>query len=250
MAGMAEAALSNALMNSIYREKKSRLIRPCSCKSVSEAANGVSYTYHLTCETHLIIVTTSMRMGQRMLVGYARTSTADQKAGLDAQVAELRGAGVEELFIEQVSSVERREELEKAIKFIRKGDMLVVTKLDRLARSIPDLVRIIGTLEEKQATLRILAMNLDTNTPTGRLLVNLVGSVAQFEREIMLERQKEGVARAKGEGKYKGRKPIAGAKSADVIAKFKADQRPSDIAKSVGIGRASVYRILNRAGLV
>src|SRR5271170_1834452 len=185
-----------------------------------------------------------------MLIGYARTSTLDQKAGLDAQIAELKAVCVEELFVEQVSSVQRREELEKALKFIRKGDSLVITKLDRLARSIPDLVRIIGTLEEKQATLRILGMNLDTHTPTGRLLLNLVGSVAQFEREIMLERQREGVAKAKAEGKYRGRAPTARAKSEDVIAKFKADQRPPDIARSVGIGRASVYRILSGAGLV
>ncbi len=185
-----------------------------------------------------------------MLVGYARTSSADQSAGLEAQDAELRAAGCQKLFVEQVSSVQRRKELEKALEFIREGDTLVVTKLDRLARSIPDLVRIIETLEQKQATLRILAMNLDTNTPTGRLLLNLVGSVAQFEREIMLERQREGVAKAKTEGKYKGRKPTARAKSEDVIAKFKADQRATDIAKSVGIGRASVYRILNNAGLV
>jgi DNA invertase Pin-like site-specific DNA recombinase len=191
-----------------------------------------------------------MRQGVIMLVGYARTSTADQKAGLDAQVAELKAAGVEELFVEQVSSVQKREELDKALKFVRKGDTLVVTKLDRLARSIPDLVRIIQALEEKQATLRILAMNLDTNTPTGRLLLNLVGSVAQFEREIMLERQREGVARARMEGKYRGRAPTARAKSDEVIAKFKASQRPTDIAKSIGIGRASVYRILNGAGLI
>ena len=110
-----------------------------------------------------------------MLVGYARTSTADQKAGLEAQVAEMKGAGCEELFVEQVSSVQRREELEKALKFIRKGDILVVSKLDRLARSIPDLVRIIETLEAKQATLRILAMNFDTSTPTGRLLLKSRG---------------------------------------------------------------------------
>jgi DNA invertase Pin-like site-specific DNA recombinase len=77
-----------------------------------------------------------------------------------------------------------------------------------------------------------------------------VGSVGQFEREIMLERQREGVAKAKREGKYRGRVPTARAKTDDVIAKFKANQRPSDIAKSVGIGRASVYRILNDAGLV
>jgi DNA invertase Pin-like site-specific DNA recombinase len=191
-----------------------------------------------------------MRLEMAMLIGYARTSTVDQKAGLDGQIAELKAVGVEELFVEQVSSVQRREELEKALKFIRKGDSLVIAKLDRLARSIPDLVRIIGTLEEKQATLRILAMNLDTQTPTGRLLVNLVGSISQFEREIMLERQREGVAKAKAEGKYRGRAPTARAKSEDVIAKFRTNQRPSDIAKSIGIGRASVYRILNEAGLV
>jgi DNA invertase Pin-like site-specific DNA recombinase len=179
-----------------------------------------------------------------MLIGYARTSTLDQKAGLDAQIEELKAAGVEEIFVEQVSSVQRRDELEKALKFIRKGDTLAITKLDRLARSIPDLVRITETLEEKKATLRILAMNLDTDTPTGRLLLNLVGSVAQFEREIMLERQREGVAKAKAEGKYRGRAPTARAKSKDVIAQFKADQRPTEIAKSLGIGRASVYRIL------
>ena len=185
-----------------------------------------------------------------MLIGYARTSTSDQKSGLEAQVAELKAEGCQELFVEQVSSVQKREELEKALKFIRKGDTLVVTKLDRLARSIADLVRIIETLEEKQVTLSILAMSLDTSTPTGRLLLNLVGSVAQFEREIMLERQREGVARARSEGKYRGRAPTARARSADVIAKFKAEERPTDIAKSLGIGRASVYRILSGAGFV
>jgi DNA invertase Pin-like site-specific DNA recombinase len=101
-----------------------------------------------------IVKARTVLAGRWMLIGYARTSTIDQKAGLDAQVAELQGAGVEELFIEQVSSVQKREELEKTLKFIRKGDSLVCTKLDRLARSIPDLVRILGVLEEKQATLR------------------------------------------------------------------------------------------------
>ena len=178
-----------------------------------------------------------------MLVGYARTSTADQKAGLEAQVAELRAAGCEELFLEQVSSVQRREELEKALKFIRKGDTLVVTKLDRLARSISDLVRIIETLEEKRATLRILAMNLDTCTPTGRLLLNLVGSVAQFEREIMLERQREGVAKARAEGKYRGRAPTARAKSEDVIAQFNLE---------TAVGRCEVHSVseISRLGCI
>lgn len=179
-----------------------------------------------------------------MLVGYARTSTTEQEAGLEAQRRDLVACGCEEVFEEQVSSVQRREQLEQALKFVRKGDALVVTKLDRLARSVPDLVKIMGQLEEKGSSLRILAMNLDTDTPTGRLLINLVGSIAQFEREIMLERQREGIAKAKEEGKYKGRAKTARAKSEEVLALHMAGKGASEIAKDVGIGRASVYRIL------
>jgi DNA invertase Pin-like site-specific DNA recombinase len=116
-----------------------------------------------------------------------------------------------------------------------------------LARSIPDLVKIIGNVEEKGATLNILAMNLDTSSPTGRLLINLVGSIAQFEREIMLERQREGIARARSEGKYKGRAATARAKANDVQKLRKAGKGPSEIASAVGISRASVYRILAEA---
>lgn len=184
-----------------------------------------------------------------MLVGYARTSTTEQAAGLEAQRRDLLACGCEELFEEQVSSVQRREELERALKFVRKGDTLVVTKLDRLARSVPDLVKIMERLEEKKASLRILAMNLDTNTPTGRLLLNLVGSVAQFEREVMLERQREGIAKAKEEGKYKGRAMTARAKSDDVLALYRKGKGASEIAKQVGIGRASVYRILQESNV-
>ncbi len=179
-----------------------------------------------------------------MLIGYARTSTTEQEAGLEAQRRDLLATGCEEIFEEQVSSVQRRDELEKALKFVRKGDTLVITKLDRLARSVPDLVKIMGRLEEKAASLRILAMNLDTNTPTGRLLINLVGSIAQFEREIMLERQREGIAKAQGEGKYKGRAATARAKANEVLALRKAGKGASEIAAEIGIGRASVYRII------
>jgi DNA invertase Pin-like site-specific DNA recombinase len=179
-----------------------------------------------------------------MLVGYSRTSTIEQEAGLLAQQRDLSAYGCEEVFVEQVSSVQRREGLEKALKFVRKGDTLVVTKLDRLARSVPDLVKIMDRLEEKGASLRILAMNLDTDTPTGRLMINLVGSIAQFEREIMLERQREGISKAKGEGKYKGRAATARAKAEEVLTLRKAGKGASEIAEALGIGRASVYRML------
>jgi len=182
-------------------------------------------------------------MEAQMLIGYARTSTTEQEAGLEAQRRGLKAHGCEETFEEQVSSVQRRDELEKVLRFIRKGDTLVVTKLDRLARSVPDLVKITERLEEKGASLRILDMNLDTNTPTGRLMLNLVGSIAQFEREIMLERQREGIAKAKSEGKYKGRAATARAKADEVLALKKQGKGASEIAELTGMGRASVYRI-------
>lgn len=179
-----------------------------------------------------------------MRVGYGRTSTEEQAAGLEAQIRDLTADGCEEIFKEQVSSVRRRDELDKALKFIRKGDTLVVTKLDRLARSIPDLVKILDVLDQKGASLRILAMNLDTQTPTGRLLVNLVGSIAQFEREIMLERQREGIAKAKVEGRYRGRAPTARAKADDVFALLAEGHGAVEVARRTGMGRASVYRII------
>lgn len=184
-----------------------------------------------------------------MLIGYARTSTIDQKAGIDAQQRELTAAGCEKLFVEQVSSVDmdHRAELARAIEFARDGDILIVTKLDRLARSVADAVRITRELTAKGAGLRILGSPIDTSTPTGALMLNILASIAQFEREIMLERQREGIAKAKGEGKYKGRKPTARAKAGE-IARLRAEGiGPTEIAKRLGIGRASVYRAMGAA---
>jgi DNA invertase Pin-like site-specific DNA recombinase len=180
-----------------------------------------------------------------MKVGYARSSTLEQIAGYEAQLKELDAAGCEKTFKEQVSSVAEREQLAAALDFIREGDTLVVTKLDRLARSIGHLTEITRTLECKRANLSVLAMGLDTSTATGRLMLNVIGSVAQFEREMMLEKQREGIAKAKADGKYKGRKPTAQAKASDVLALKPDGVRPSEIARWLNIGRASVYRILN-----
>ncbi|WP_273972734.1 recombinase family protein, partial [Xylella fastidiosa] len=103
----------------------------------------------------------------------------------------------------------KRAQLEAALEFLREGDVLVVTKLDRLARSVADLMELIQTLDRKSVGLRVLNLGMDTHTPTGKLMLIVLGGVAQFEREMMLERQREGVARAKAAGKYKGRKPIS-----------------------------------------
>jgi DNA invertase Pin-like site-specific DNA recombinase len=182
-----------------------------------------------------------------MIVGYARTSTVEQIAGFEAQERELRAAGVERVFAEQISSVATRAQLEAALDFIRGGDVFVVTKIDRLARSVADLCAIVKRIESKGATLRILAINLDTATPTGKLMLNALASVAQFEREVMLERQREGIAKAKGEGKYKGRAPTARAKSADVLRLAADGMTREAIAAQLGIGVASVYRVLRAA---
>lgn len=182
-----------------------------------------------------------------MIIGYARTSTTEQIAGLEAQERDLKAAGAERLFKEQSSSVGERVELEAAIDFARQGDALVVTKLDRLARSVGHLAELVKRLERKKVSLRILGMGVDTGTPTGRLMVNLLGSIAQFEREVMLERQREGIAKAKAEGKYKGRKPTARAKADEIIALAREGKTKHNIAIELGVGIASVYRVLSRA---
>ena len=181
-----------------------------------------------------------------MLIGYARTSTLDQKASIDAQVRDLTAAGCEKILREQVSSVDvaKRTRLAEALEHIRKGDTLVVTKLDRLARSVRHLFEITETLAEKGAALRILDLGIDTGKPTGRLVLTVLGGIAEFEREIMLERQREGIAKAKAAGKYRGRKPTARAKADEVVALKAQGIGPTAIAKQLGIGRASVYRIL------
>jgi DNA invertase Pin-like site-specific DNA recombinase len=146
-----------------------------------------------------------------------------------------------------VSSVSARAQLEAALDFIRSGDELVVTKIDRLARSVADLCAIVRKIEDKGASLRILALNLDSATPTGKLMLHMLGSVAEFERSMMLERQLEGIRKAKGEGKYKGRAPTARAKSADVRRLASEGMTREAIAKQLGIGVASVYRVLKAA---
>lgn len=182
-----------------------------------------------------------------MIIGYARTSTTEQLAGFEAQERDLKAAGCEKIFKEQVSSLAERTQLEATLEFVREGDILVVTKLDRLARSVANLCSIVSKLEKKGVALRILAMGVDTATPTGKLMLNVFGSIAQFEREIMLERQREGINKAKADGKYLGRAPTARRKSADVYALAAQGITREKIASELQIGVASVYRILKGA---
>lgn len=188
-----------------------------------------------------------------MLVGYARTSTTEQEAGLDAQRRELDGASCGKVFTEQASSVGDREVLRQALEFVREGDTLVITKIDRLARSTVHLWEIVRDLDAKGVGLRVLNLGgevVDTKSATGRLILTIFAGFAQFEREMMLERQREGIAKAKAEGKYLGRKPTARARSEEVLKLHREGRTPTEIAKAVGIGRGSVYRIVQGQAVV
>ncbi|MGI8853698.1 MAG: recombinase family protein [Methyloceanibacter sp.] len=183
-----------------------------------------------------------------MQVGYARSSTIDQEAGYQAQIRVLNEAGCEKVFAEQASSVAERDQLEAALEYVREGDALVVTKLDRLARSVSHLIAIGEHLEAKGVALKVIEQSIDTSNPTGRLMFNMLGAIAQFERELMLERQREGVAKAKADGKYKGRAPTARAKAPEVRKLHGEGVGASEIAKRLNISRASVYRALGGQG--
>jgi DNA invertase Pin-like site-specific DNA recombinase len=180
-----------------------------------------------------------------MNVGYARTSTSDQTAGLAAQERDLKAAGAERIFGEQVSSVAPRAKLAECLAFLRQGDVLTVTKPDRLARSTAELLTIEADLSKRGVGLVVLSMGgerLDTRNPTSKLMLTILAGVATWEREIMLERQREGIAKAKAAGKYKGR-PVS--IDAAQVRQLSAELgRPAAIAKRLGIARSSVYRLL------
>jgi DNA invertase Pin-like site-specific DNA recombinase len=179
-----------------------------------------------------------------MIIGYARTSTVSQMAGFEAQIRDLKKEGCEKIFQEQVSSLSERHQLKEAIEFAREGDTFVVFSLDRLARTINSLMEIVNLLEKKKIDLKIINMGIDTSSPTGKLMLTLLGGIAQFEREIMLERQREGIAKAKAEGKFKGRKPLDKKIHERVLALCDTRMKRKDLAKEVGISEPSVYRII------
>ena len=193
------------------------------------------------------------RFGQ--LIGYARTSTAEQEAGLEAQIRDLKAAGCSKIFREQVSSVGEREQFDRALDYLRGGDTLVVTKVDRLARStvgLWDIVKRLEACDDGGCGLRILNLGgevIDTRSATGRLILTIFAGFAQFEREVMLERQREGILKAQAAGKYLGRKPSAALKAGEAVAMVKSGTSVAATARALGIGRGSVYRALDAAGV-
>ncbi|WP_121117521.1 recombinase family protein [Croceibacterium ferulae] len=177
------------------------------------------------------------------IIGYARVSSDDQDCTIQEEA--LRAAGCTTVRSEKHTGTTTagRDELETVLSFMRSGDTLMVTRIDRLARSVADLERIVAQLREKGAHLRATEQPIDTSTPAGVAFLQMLGVFAQFETAIRRERQMEGIAKAKAAGVYKGRKssvdPVA------VRALHGEGMGATEIANRLGIGRASVYRALN-----
>ena len=176
-------------------------------------------------------------------IGYARVSTSDQD--LTVQINALKAAGCDVIRKEKASgsSTKGRTELATVLDFLRKGDVLAVTRIDRLARSIGDLQDIVRALREKGATLKATEQPIDTSTAAGKCFLDMLGVFAEFETNLRRERQMEGIAKAKAAGVYKGRKPSI---DASAVRKLREEGfGPAAIAKRLKIGRASVYRLLS-----
>jgi DNA invertase Pin-like site-specific DNA recombinase len=175
-------------------------------------------------------------------IGYARVSTEDQE--LTAQLEQLQAARVDKLFQEKASGVKQdRPQLAAMLDYAREGDTVIVCKLDRIARSTKHLLEIVEALDARKVSFQVLNINLDTSTPTGKLMLSMLAAIGQFEREMMLERQREGIRLAKDAGAYKGRKPTARAQSGKVIELISQGKTKQAVADEIGIGVASVYRI-------
>ncbi len=177
-----------------------------------------------------------------MKIGYARVSTDDQDTAI--QVAALKRAGCATIRQEKVTgtTTRGRDELAAILEFIREGDTLVVTRIDRLARSIADLQQIVVHVQARGAKIQATEQPIDTSTAAGKAFLDMLGVFAEFETNLRRERQMEGIAKAKAAGKYKGRQP-----SVDLAKVRELNGRgigATEIAREMGIGRASVYRAL------
>lgn len=182
-----------------------------------------------------------------MKIGYARVSSTGQS--LEVQLEQLAAAGCARIYQEKRSgrSTEQRAELARALGELRPGDVLVVTRLDRLARSVPDLYRLLEQLTGAGAGFTCLQQGaIDTTTPAGKLMFAILGAVAEFENDLRRDRQREGIEKAKAKGVYRGRKPAID--PAAVLAGLRDGAAPAQLARDLGVGRSSIYRIADEHG--
>jgi len=181
--------------------------------------------------------------------GYARVSTLDQDTSIQEEA--LKQAGCNRIWTEKASGTSRdqREELEALLRQLREGDTLVITRIDRLARSLKDLQDIVHDLKQRGVHLQATEQPIDTSTAAGKAFLDMLGVFAEFETNLRKERQLEGIAKAKAAGKYKGKAPLADEKKLEVIRLFKEGAKQKDIIDQVGVGRTSVHNILKSSGL-
>lgn len=189
-------------------------------------------------------------LAQNMIIGYARVSTQDQS--LDLQLDALKVAKCQQVFQEKISSAKERQQLLKMLEMLREGDTVVVYKLDRLGRSLKELVELITEFQERKVEFISLQDAIDTSTAQGRLFLNLFASLAEFERDIIRERTKAGLAAARARGRVGGKKkgltPEAIKKAETAVMLYKEKKSAEEIAGIIGVARATVYRYLENMG--
>ena len=183
-----------------------------------------------------------------MKVGYIRVSTVEQHEA--RQMEAMKGFGIDKYFIEKKSgkNTTDRPQLQAMLNFVREGDTVYIHSLDRLARSTQDLLNIVEQLQAKGVELHSDKEAIDSNTPTGKLMLTMIAAINQFERENLLERQREGIAIAKEQGKYKGRKQVKPEAWEEAYAKYRAREIKSisELAEVLGISRPTVYKLIEQ----
>ena len=179
-----------------------------------------------------------------MIVGYVRVSTIEQNE--DRQLVTMEKYNVEKVFSEKVSAKDtNREELNKMLDFIREGDTVVIHDFSRLARSTKDLLEIVELLEAKKVNLISAKENIDSSTPTGKLMLTMIGAINEFERANLLERQREGIAIAKEKGLYKGRKEIKIDNFEEYYNRYKNREfNKTQLAKVLGVSRPTLDKLI------
>lgn len=185
-----------------------------------------------------------------MKVGYARVSTRDQEGSLKGQEAALRQAGCSKIFRDRLSGARAdRPGLADALAYLRDGeDTLVVVRLDRLGRSLPDALRTVQALTDRGISLQALDVDLDTSTASGRLMLNMLLMLAEWERDLLRERTREGVARARAAGRTPGPKPKLSAEQVEAVRAAVAGGQPvAAVARSFAVSRPTIYKALGAA---
>jgi DNA invertase Pin-like site-specific DNA recombinase len=179
------------------------------------------------------------------IIGYGRTSTGDQNA--DSQVDALKLVGADKVFIERFTGTKlERPELNKVFEYLRNGDQLVITKLDRLGRSTKDLLGLLERLNGMNVQLKVLDQNIDTSTPEGKFFFTIIGAVAEFERSLIVSRTKDGLAAARARGRVGGRKPKLSVNQQQEIRRLygAGDKTVGEIGELFGVSRPTVYSTL------